>query len=56
MKELIKQLSAIAVIAAIAWFGYQEDWSDKIMEVADSAGEKIGNSTGNEHADRKSVV
>lgn len=51
MRELIKQLSAIAVIAAIAWFGYQKDWSDKIMEAADSAGEKIGNSTGNEHAD-----
>lgn len=48
MRELIKQLAAIAVIVAVVWFGYQENWWDKIMEAGDSAGEKIGNSTGNE--------
>lgn len=48
MGDFFKQIASIAVIAALLWFGWQNDWLDAALEAGDSAGERIGERTGQE--------
>lgn len=48
MRDFFRQMASIAVIVAVAWFGWQNDWLDTIVDSADRAGEKIGERTGQE--------
>lgn len=48
MGDFLKQIASIAVIVAVVWFGWQNNWLDTIVNNADKAGEKIGEKTGQE--------
>lgn len=48
IRDLGRQIVALAIIAGIIWFGYQSGWVDKALDAGDAAAEKIGDSRSND--------